>query len=147
VTPDDLEQRLAAMRPADLPRDLQARLVGAVPAPRSKVRWLFIAAPLAAAAVWILFVSLHRPMEWSAPLVLFERTPQPSDFRVFLPVEETSTLVEAKDIAFIDADPAQPVRLVRATWLDDITYRGDDGRTLRRQEPRVEFIPIVLNTF
>jgi len=139
---DDLEQRLAALRPAELPLELQARIIRAelTPAqPHRKARWLYLAAPLAAAAVW-LFV--FQPKSPPTP-----RLPQPSDFRVFLPVEETSTLVEAKDIAFIDADPARPVRLVRATWLDDITYRGDDGRTLRRQEPRVEFIPVVLHAF
>lgn len=95
----------------------------------------------------MVFVALRQPPTPSSSLVKIERPPQPSDFRVFLPVEETSTLVETKDVAFIDADPAQPVRLVRATWLDDITYRGDDGRTLRRQESRIEFIPVVLNTF
>lgn len=134
---DDLEQRLAALRPAALAPALHARLSAAQPA--KKVRWVYFAAPLAAAAVWMLVASLHHPPP--------PRGPQPSDFRVFLPIEETSTLVEARDIAFIDADPARPVRLVRATWLDDITYRGDDGRTLRRQEPRVQFIPVVLNTF
>jgi len=134
---DELEQRLAAMSPAELPPALHTRLAGA--RPTRKVRWLYFATPLAAAAVWMLVMSLHRPKP--------ARGPQPSDFRVFLPVEETSTLVEARDIAFIDADPARPVRLVRTTWLDDITYRGDDGRTLRRQEPRVEFIPVVLEAF
>ena len=139
---DDLEQRLTALRPADLPLELQARITRAqlTPAtPRRKARWLYLAAPLAAAAVWLV---LALPSGPPTP-----REPQPSDFRVYLPVEETSTLVEAKDIAFIDTDPARPVRLVRATWLDDITYRGDDGRTLRRQEPRVEFIPVVLTAF
>ena len=39
-------------------------------------------------------------------------------------------------------------RLVRATWLDDITYAGDDGRsTFRRQEPRSEIIPVALEIF
>lgn len=144
---EDLEQRLAAMPPAELPPALQTRLLAAGPAPRSKVRWLFFGAPLAAAAVWMVFVLFHQPPASPSTIVKIERTPQPADFRVFLPVEETSTLVEAQDVAVIDADPAQPVRLVRATWLDDITYRGDDGRTLRRQESRVEFIPVVLNTF
>lgn len=139
---DDLEQRLASLRPAELPLELQARITRAEltsAKPHHKVRWLYLAAPLAAAAVW-LFVFLRK--DPPTP-----REPQPSDFRVFLPIEETSTLVAAEDIAFIDTDPARPVRLVRTTWLDDITYRGDDGRTLRRQEPRVEFIPVVLNAF
>ena len=48
----------------------------------------------------------------------------------------------------IEREPARPFRLVRATWLDDITYAGDDGHsTLRRREPRSEIIPVALETF
>lgn len=137
MSEDDLEQRLAAMRPAELPLQLQARLIGAQP--RSKVRWLFAAAPLAAAAVWMLVAM--RP-------AATEPQPQPGDFRVFLPVAQESTLLSVEELGVIEPEPDQPIRLIRATWLDDITYRGDDGHsTLRRQEPRAEIVPIALQTF
>lgn len=132
---DDLEQRLASLRPAELPLELHARLVAAQP--RSKVRWLFAAVPLAAAAVWVFVATRPQPLQ-----------PQPSDFRVFLPVAQESTLVSVEELGVIEPEPDRPIRLVRATWLDDITYRGDDGHsTLRRQEPRAEIVPIALQTF
>ena len=103
------------------------------------------ALPLAAAAALALALVLQREPE---PTPAVAVGPQPSDFRVFLPVEQTSTLVEVRDVAVVDREPARPYRLVRATWLDDITYAGDDGRsTFRRQEPRSEIIPVVLETF
>ena len=141
---DDLEQRLAALRPAELPAEMQARLT-APPVACGKIRWLWVVAPLAAAACWFLLLTLERPPvpeRKSAP------GPQPSDYHVFLPIKQTSTLVRVEDLAVIDAERVHPIRLVRATWIDDVTYAGDDGHsTLRRQEPRAEIIPIALETY
>jgi len=142
---DDLEQRLARLRPADLPQDLQARL--AEPA-RKTARWLPLMVTLGVAVGCVLLffsrVSL-KPVE-EVPASFSQEGP--SDFRVFLPVSNKSTLVSLEDIAVISPDPAVPVRLMRATWLDDITYRGDDGRsTFRREEPRAEIIPVMLETY
>jgi hypothetical protein len=74
--------------------------------------------------------------------------PQPSDLHVYLPVRETSTLVRVEDVALVHPEPEHPVRLVRATWIDDVTYAGDDGRsTMHRREPRQEIIPISLEAY
>jgi hypothetical protein len=141
---DELERRLAALRPTELPAELQARLA-APPVAHGKIRWLWAAAPLAAAAAWLLMLGIERHAPHTAPVA---SGPQPSDFHVFVPVKETSTLVGVEDLTVIDPLPAHPVRLVRATWIDDVTYAGDDGHsTIHRQRPRAEIIPIALETY
>lgn len=140
---DEIERRLAALRPAELPADLQTRLAAPPPA-RGKIRWLWVAAPLAAAAVWLLMPALHSPV--SAP----PQTPaaQPSDFHVYLPIRKTSTLVDVENLGVIDTEPAHPIRLVRATWIDDVIYAGDDGHsTISHRTPRAQIIPITLETY
>lgn len=142
---DDLEQRLRALQPAGPPPELMRDLFAAEPTSPGKIRWLPFAIPLGAAAALALAFVLHREPV-AAPMIA--AGPQPSDFRVYLPVERTSTLVEMRDVAVVEREPARPYRLVRATWLDDITYAGDDGQsTLRRREPRSEIIRVALETF
>ena len=150
---DDLERRLAALRTAALPPELQARLAEP-PIARGKIRWLWAIAPLSAAAVLLLAPAPKRPASHTpaprhaAAAVAEARTPQPSDFHVYLPVKETSTLVGVEDLAVVDAAPNHPVRLVRATWIDDVTYAGDDGQSIiHRRQPRAQIIPISLNAY
>lgn len=147
MSDDDLEQRLRALRPAAPPPDLMRDLLAAESPAPGKIRWLHFALPLSAAAAIALgfFMKPERASK-TAPNVAASASP--SDFRVFLPIEQTSTLVEVREVAVIDRAPTRPYRLVRATWLDDITYAGDDGRsTFRRQEPRSEIIPVALEIF
>ena len=141
---DDLEQRLAALRPAELPSELQGRLA-APPVARGKIRWLWIGAPLAAAAcLLVMFGTRHH----AGPAPKLAHQPTPSDYHVYLPVKQTATLVRVEDLAVIDAGRANPIRLVRATWIDDVTYAGDDGHsTVHRREPHAEIIPIALETY
>lgn len=146
---DELEKRLAALRPAELPGEVAAELAGLRPTTEARgrgkiVRFLAVLTPLAAAALWLAVAWIPRAPDAkpAGPSI------EPGDLRVFVPVEQTSTLVDVEEIGVIDAEPSQPFRLVRATWVDDVTYAGDDGRsTLRRQEPRAEIIPVALETF
>ena len=142
---DDLEQRLAALRPADVPAALQARLA-APPVARGKIRWLWAATvPLAVAAVWLFMPAVEPPAPLPAPKA---SAPQPSDFHVFVPVKHTSTLIALENVTVIDTEPEHPVRMVRATWIDDVTYAGDDGHsTIHRREPRAQIIPITLQAY
>ena len=143
---DDIEQRLRALQPAAPPPELMRELLTAEPPALGKIRWVRFALPLSAAAALALFFTFHREPEPKPAEVA--TGPQPSDFRVFLPIEQTSTLIEVREVAVIEREPSRPYRLVRATWLDDITYAGDDGHsTLRRQEPRSEIIPVALDIF
>jgi hypothetical protein len=51
-------------------------------------------------------------------------------------------------LGVVDVAPARPVRLLRTTWIDDTTFRGDDGRsTIRRATPRETIIPVALEVF
>ena len=142
---DDLEQRLRALLPAAPPPDLMRDLLAAAPPSPGKIHWLRFALPLSAAAALLLAFVLHRP---PVPAPVIADAASPSDFRIFLPIEQTSTLVEVRDVAVIDREPSRPFRLVRATWLDDIIYAGDDGHSkLRRREPRTEIIRVALESF
>ena len=144
---EDIEVRLRALEPAAPPPELMRELIAAEPPAPGKIHWFRFALPLSTAAViaFYFLIKVERP-EKLAPVVA--AGPSPADFRVFLPIEQTSTLVEVREVAVVDREPSRPYRLVRATWLDDITYAGDDGRsTLRRQEPRSEIIPVALETF
>jgi len=142
---DDLEQRLAALRPAELPPEVQASLASP-PVQRGKIRWLLAAGPLAAAACWLLIISRDRPPAPAPPPVI--AAAQPSDYHVFVPVGQTSRLVSLEDLAVIDANSATPTKLVRATWIDDVTYAGDDGHSrIQRRQARAEIIPVTLDTY
>jgi hypothetical protein len=116
--PDPLEARLLAMRPADLPPELEESLAW----PRVDSEKPGVAATH----------DLH----------------QPSDLRVFVPIEERSTLVDVQDLGLVETIPTRPVRVLRYTWIDDTTFRGDDGHsTLRRTQPREQIVPVVLQAF
>jgi len=143
----DIEGRLRALRTAEPPEDLLQRLVAAEPPAPGKIRWLRIFAPLAAAAATVALIALplwrtrhaaRRSPVAAAPAVQ-------RDFRVFVPIQRTSTLVDLHNIAVIDSDTSQPVRFIRATWMDDTTYASDDGHsTLHRREPRTAILSVPL---
>jgi hypothetical protein len=145
----DIEERLRILQPAAPPADLMKRLLDSEPPAPGKIRWLrLLAAPAAAAAaIALLAYPLWRSrppakMQTVAPVAALS-----PDFRVFVPIKRTSTLLDVHDIAIIDADPSRPIRFVRATWLDDTTYAGDDGHsTMHRQEPRTTILSAPLNS-
>ena len=146
MSDDELEEHLRALQPAEPPPALLRELHAAEP---GKIHRLKFALPFAAAAA-IALGFLIRPDRDSIgiPAPALATALSPSDFRVFIPIERTSTLLEVRDVAVIDREPTRPVRVVRATWLDEVIYAGDDGRSqFRRQEPRSEIIPVALETF
>jgi hypothetical protein len=143
---DPLEARLHAMRPAEMPAELAECLARAKP---GRIHWLAYAAPLAAAAVWLV-ASLLASRETANDVETARASdlPKPSDLRVYIPVEEKSTLVDVEDLGLLETIPARPVRIMRYTWIDDTTFRGDDGHsTLRRTKPREQFVPVVLQVY
>ena len=143
---DPIEARLRAMRPAELPPELAASLVRAKPV---RLHWLIWTAPLAAAAVWLaaLILQTHSPSTSDPKVTAIEGT-QPSDLRVFVPIEEKSTLVDVEDLGLVENSPSRPMRVLRYTWIDDTTFRGDDGRsTMRRTQPREQIVPVALPVF
>jgi hypothetical protein len=145
----DIEERLRALRPAAPPPDLMKRLLDSEPPAPGKIRWLrLLAAPTAAAAaIALLAYPLWRSRLPARTQAVAPVAPLSPDFRVFVPIKRTSTLLDVHAIAIIDADPSRPVRFLRATWLDDTTYAGDDGHsTMHRQEPRTAILSEPLNS-
>jgi hypothetical protein len=143
---DPLETRLRAMRPADLPSELEDSLTQAEP---RRIHWLAYTAPLAAAAIWLFtFLAWPRSNADKSTATTVRDSRQPSDLRVFVPIEERSTLVDVQDLGLLESIPTRPVRVMRYTWIDDTTFRGDDGRsTLRRTLPREQIVPVVLQVY
>ncbi len=137
---DPFEVRLQKLRPAPIPDALLERLAAAKPVSR-KIHWLAFALPFTAAAAVILLGFLFRE-----PQTLARSSLQPSDFRVFLPVEARSELLDVRDLGVIET-AGLPMRLMHCTWLDDITYRDSDASTLRRASQREQIIPITLETY
>jgi len=145
----DIEGRLQALRPVEPPADLLKRLLESEPPAPGKIHWLRLLAPLAAAAAAAALIALPllRGRHPVRPQRVAASAPAPSDFLVFVPIAHTSTLLDVHNISVIDVDPSGPVRFVRATWMEDTTYAGDDGHsTLRRREPRTAILSVPLDS-
>lgn len=148
---DEMERRLLALTPAPLPNALDRRLRAA--APRRRSVWLL---SLTGCGLGLsLFLLLMNPEGHlpppDAPRLATTRHAgelSPEDLRVYLPIQQTSTLVKMEELGVLETDPRRPVQILRATWVDDVTYRGDDGiSTLQRQESRTEILPVALPTY
>ena len=152
---DPLEARLRALRPTGLPSGLQTRLLAVEPPPvrhRSLRRLLPLVGSLAVTATVLLLVALaapHRhpsPAQAGSPRSPIAPTP-PSDYRVFVPTGQRSTLLGVSEGEVVDTGAEPPVRLVRAVWLDDTTYVGADHSTVHRRTTRTEVVPVSLESF
>lgn len=145
---EELESRLHALRPAPMPDALVRRLKS-----RKPTHPLTMAMVLGAMALTVMLVTwladqAHLTPKTSRPEAVAGQSSSLDDLRVYLPIQQTSTLVKIEDIGLLETDPQRPIQLMRTTWLDDVTYRGDDGvSTLQRQESRTEIIPVVLHAY
>ncbi|WP_009964289.1 hypothetical protein [Verrucomicrobium spinosum] len=150
IEDDELERRLQPLQPAAVPEPLAARLQQAQP---KRPHWWHLTAAMAGVAV--LFLGFLPPEEVTSPAptlvspVTAQAPAEPlEDLRVFLPIEQTSTLVKVEKVGVLETDPERPIQLMRTFWVDDVTYRGDDGvSTFQRQESRTEIIPVALQTY
>lgn len=155
---DPLEARLRALRPTTLPTDLRDRLLAAEPPPvrHHSLRFLPVTGSLVVLSVVLIAAALA--IIWP-DRSLVSTIPQPSlarptagpparstADRVFVPASQRSTLLGVSEGETVAADNGQPVRLVRAVWLDDTTYIGDDLSTMHRRTTRTEVVPVALET-
>ena len=145
---NELENLLAALRPAALPPQLRARLEAPAPAKRRAVSWRWMAAtlaPLAAAACWWLL----------APAPVREPLPRPSKTGgiagsdpVFRTVEKTSRLVEVRDSPILNPGSLNPVGLRLVQWVDNTTYVGENPRLIfHQQQPRLQLVAVSFETY
>lgn len=149
IEDDELERRLQALQPAAVPETLAARLQQAQP---KRPHWWYLTAATAGVAVLFLRFPPHTEDVTApapAPAVAARAPAEPlDDLRVFLPIEQTSTLVKVEKVGILETDPERPIQLMRTFWVDDVTYRGDDGvSTFQRQESRMEIIPVAMQTY
>ncbi|WP_038171978.1 hypothetical protein [Verrucomicrobium sp. BvORR106] len=151
IEDDELERRLQALQPAAVPEPLAARLQQAQP---KRPHWWYLTAAMTGVAVLFLRFPPHpeevtAPAPGLSPAVTAQTPAEPlEDLRVFLPIEQTSTLVKVEKVGVLETDPERPIQLMRTFWVDDVTYRGDDGvSTFQRQESRMEIVPVAMQTY
>ncbi len=134
----DLMQRLFAARPAIQRQGARAKVLTFLPL----LARAAVVAAIAGTATWYLMadrgtqgVSLI-PVTAAGPAAA--ATPQQSLQR----------LLGMSDLGFARDAQQRPVRLMRATWLDDNTYAPANGAPpVREARLRDEIVPVVLNTY
>lgn len=101
-----------------------------------------VVATLAGTATWYLMAD--RPLPVTASI-----TPPAAGSAVAGPPQQSlQRLLGMSDLGFARDAQQRPVRLMRATWLDDNTYIPSNGAPpVRESRVRDEIVPVVLNTY
>jgi len=147
----EIENRLQKLTPAQLPSGLGSRLKSADPSARKITGqpWIWLslaaAASIAIAAAWI--VRSHRAN--SAPdLAAQPSLLTPDEIRIYTPISSRNLLLDAREIGVIQPHNSPPVRLVHCLWIDDSTYRADQGNDhLEVTQAREQIIPVALEIY
>lgn len=151
---DPFEEALKAIRPAELPSHLMARLTAGRPQGPEKAgqpgwsaalhRWLPPLATGACVAVATFFwlegnhfsVGTHRPVATVGPGA--EVTP----------VESGDYLVDARPVGTVVAPDQRAYRLMEVEWIEYETVRkGADGPDLHTATTRRDIIPVALDVY
>ena len=151
-----IEDRLQTIVPASIPSDLASRLnsshrTGKII--RRTWRWVTLAAAASVtiAAAWIAIY--WHTAEQRKLATLWQLDPhQPAvttqSIRIYAPVSSRNLLLAAREIGVIEPQNAPPVRLVRCLWVDDSTYRPDNGGDdLQVTRAREQIIPVALEIY
>lgn len=144
---NELENLLAALRPAALPPPLRARLEAPAPVKRRPVPWRWTVAtlaPLAAAACWWLMT----------PPTVHESSPRPPTIEQIAgggglrTLEETSRVVKVQDLPMLNPGSLNPIGVRLVQWVDDTTYVGENPRVIfRKQQPRLQLVAVSFQTY
>ena len=146
TVPMEVPARLRALRPTGLLSPwLNQRLAGRwPPAWHSQRGRPLLAGSLAMLGATLLAASLlvfgrgRSPVASTAP-------PTAAKYRVYVPARQRSTLLSVSEGKVVQIGPEQrPVRRVRAVWLDETTYVGQDRSVLHRRITRTETISVAL---
>ena len=141
---DPIEEALRAMRPAEMPPQLMARLTAARPQPRSRGVWrdalfrwfLPITASACVAVATFFWLEKNRP---SAAIA--SEQPQP-------PVESQDYLVSARPVGIVVAPNQRPYRIMEVEWLEHETVRArTGGPDLHTATTRRDVIPVALELY
>ena len=162
---EELEIYLREMSPAALPAALLSRLPSPPKPPPCQhgdatIHWLFFAGPPLALAALLLLTAMLDGLSFRGdrpppPRVVNQAAPgaRPNasagswspDYKVFQSVAQRSTLVNLSPGIVVEAGPNRPMRLMKAKWLYEVSYVGDNHDMLHRQTTRTEFIVVAFN--
>lgn len=68
--------------------------------------------------------------------------------KVFTPEVVDNYLVDAQDLGVFLDEQQRPYKLVRATWVDEAKFTGDDGASrMLVTDAREQFIPVALEVY
>jgi hypothetical protein len=68
--------------------------------------------------------------------------------KVFTPETVDNYLVDAQDLGIFLDEQQRPYKLVRATWVDEAQFTGDDGTSrMLVTDAREQFIPVALEVY
>ncbi|MEM1084629.1 MAG: hypothetical protein AAGI48_11010 [Verrucomicrobiota bacterium] len=157
-----VEASAARLQPAEMSESLMARLEGVVkdvPFPvdekvvlfprgsagktgKSEKRrpWMAAAAAVAlAGGLAALMVSPKddQPKMTSAPAPVSEINPA-----AFVPASFDSGVSDTNDLGVMWSENRKPVRVVRVTYMDTVTFVNEKGDRLQRDIPRVEYLVV-----
>ena len=147
---------LEGLRPAAPSAELMQRLLAARPAlqrpgAKEKAKVVSFLPLLARAAV---VASIAGTATWylmaDRPALETASTPPTAagPAAAASPQQSLQRLLGMSDLGFARDAQHRPVRLMRATWLDDNTYIPSNGAPpVRESRVRDEIVPVVLNTY
>ena len=157
---DVMEHDLRRLEPSDPNAALMARLRAA----RRQVRvavvaresplgdrlsqwfaeWWWLPAGATAVAVGGLILSLREATSPSGGLGLSAQTVR----QTYTPEKIDNYLIEARDLGVFFGSDNQPYKLIRATWVDEANYRGDDGASrMLVTDSREQLVPVALEVY
>lgn len=149
---DPIEEALQAMRPADIPAHLMARLTAARPRPAADdapgpwrtllLRWLLpIAASASVAVATFYWLERTRSDDQTSPAPIATGDPQ-------LPVENEHYFVAARPVGTLVAPNQRPYRLMEVEWLEHETEQPAGGGPARHTATmRRDVIPVALELY
>jgi len=106
--------------------------------------WWCLPAGATAVAVGGLILSLREAALTSTGPALAAQAVR----HTYTPEKVDNYLVEARDLGVFVGSDNQPYKLVRATWVDEANYRGDDGATrMLVTNSREQLIPVALEVY
>lgn len=112
---------------------------------RQRPMWAAAAAVAFIGAATALFMPGQKPtaspvVRNDSPAVSSQIAPASNPNSHFVPMGFNRGLGDATDEGVLWHDPAKPHRVVRVTYLDRVTFKNAEGKTVETVQPRTEYI-------